>query len=317
MKKSLLGILVVILAVSIVSSGSSAAEKIRLQLRLEEGRAYSIQMIVNQEISQTIQGQQQEMTQTIGLGYIFKVEEMEAEGDALVKVTYHSALFKHDGPVGTFEYDSSNPPAEVPLLARGFAALVGQSFSMKISPDGHIKDVQGMNAMLSHILEKLDLPEGTMKTSLEKSLREQFGAQGLKESMETMMAIYPNQPVGIGDSWTERTVISRGLPMILDNTWTLKERKNGLAIIEVSSIVKPNPEAAPMEWGPARLTYDISGKQKGTIELEEATGWTTSGKLTQQFSGQIKAEGGGQIPEGMSWPISIESVISFKSFEKQ
>jgi len=311
-KTGLLGILVVILAVSIVIS--CAREKIQLQLRLQEGESHTIKVLTDQNISQTIQGQRHDIIQTTGTGHTFDVEEVDADGNALVKVTYRSVLFKQDGPMGKIEYDSSNPPAIIPPMAMGFAALVGQSFSMMISPDGHIIDVQGVDAMLTHVMKKLDIPEGPMKVSIEESLKNQFGDQALTEIMESMMAIYPEKPVGIGDSWTRKVVISKGFPMILDNTWTLKDRKGGVAIIEVSSTVNPNPEAAPIEMGTMRLSYDISGEQEGTIELQEATGWTTRAKFTQNFSGLVKIGGTPQMPEGMSWPISIDSVVSYEPF---
>ncbi len=315
-KKNLFGILVAILAVSIVISCGRVTDKIQLRLRLQEGESYNLRMITDQKIFQTIQGQRQDITQTMGMECTFNVEEVDTNGIASVKITYHSVFFKQDGPMGKIEYNSSNPPAIVPPMAVGFAALVGKSFSMKISPHGHIKDVQGVGAMLTHMMEKLDLPEGHMRTSIEKQLRDQWGDEAIKEMMENTFAIYPDKPVGIGDSWTKRVIISRGFPMILDNTWKLKARKGGVAIIEASSIVKPNPEAAPIEMGPLRLSYDISGEQKGTMELQEATGWTIRAKLTQEFSGQANMEGTPQMPEGMSWPISMESIISFEPFEE-
>ncbi|MCK4330156.1 hypothetical protein KAX02_09965 [candidate division WOR-3 bacterium] len=312
--KRVFGVLMAVLTVCFVTSCIKDKEKIQLRLCLQAGESYNLRMVVEQKISQTIQEQTQDILQTIGTGYTFDVEDVDFNGSITVKVTYHSILFKQDGPMGKFEYDSSNPPVAIPPMAMGFNALVGQSFTMIISPEGNVKDIYGVDEMLSNMIEQLDLPDFPMMDDLMKNLKGQFGDEALKENMEKMMAVFPDSPVGIGDRWTKRLVLSRGFPVILDNTWTLKARKDGLAIIEVRSVVEPNEEAPPIDMGIMKINYKLSGEQKGTMEIQEVTGWPVQGELTQKFSGQVEMEGATQLGASMSWPISIESVIRFEPF---
>lgn len=312
--KRVYGVLMAILTICFVTSCIKDKEKIQLRLCLQAGESYNLRMVAEQKISQTIQEQTQDILQTIGTGYTFDVEDVDFDGSITVKVTYHSILFKQDGPMGKFEYDSSDPPAEIPPMAMGFNALVGQSFTMIISPEGNVKDIYGVDEMLSNMIEQLDLPDFPMMDDLMKNLKGQFGDEALKENMEKMMAVFPDSPVGIGDRWTKRLVLSRGFPMILDNTWTLKARKDGLAIIEVRSVVEPNEEAPPIDMGIMKINYKLSGEQKGTMEIQEITGWPVQGELTQKFSGQVEMEGATQLGASMSWPVSIESVIRFEPF---
>ena len=312
--KRVYGVLMAILTICFVTSCIKDKEKIQLRLCLQAGESYNLRMVAEQKISQTIQEQTQDILQTIGTGYTFDVEDVDFDGSITVKVTYHSILFKQDGPMGKFEYDSSDPPAEIPPMAMGFNALVGQSFTMIISPEGNVKDIYGVDEMLSNMIEQLDLPDFPMMDDLMKNLKGQFGDEALKENMEKMMAVFPDSPVGIGDRWTKRLVLSRGFPMILDNTWTLKASKDGLAIIEVRSVVEPNEEAPPIDMGIMKINYKLSGEQKGTMEIQEITGWPVQGELTQKFSGQVEMEGATQLGASMSWPVSIESVIRFEPF---
>jgi hypothetical protein len=197
-------------------------------------------------------------------------------------------------------------------LAKGYAALVGESFVFKISEEGIIKDVGGVDALRTRMLKKLNLPEGERKVEIEKNFKENFNNETLKEQMAKMMAIYPQNPIGIGESWTKKVLTSKGVPALLDNTWTLKERKNGIAIVEVSSIIEPNPEAQPTKIGNVTLSYNVKGEQKGTIEIKEATGLITGGKIIQKLSGEIKMVGNPQAPQGLVWPMSIESIIKIE-----
>ena len=99
--------------------------------------------------------------------------------------------------------------------------------------------------------------------------------------------------------------------MIIENKWKLKARKAGVAIIEVHSIIKPYKGAEETEKGPMKIDYDMSGEQKGQIEMQETTGLITRGRITQQTSGQMKMEASGPMPE-MSLDMDSESIISFE-----
>jgi hypothetical protein len=308
-----MGLLVTLLALGLTSScgGGAQEEKLQLRLNLEAGESYRLRMITDQKVSQTIQGQQQDLTQTVGIGYTFDVGEVKSDGSMLATVTYEWVRFEQKGPAGEILYDSANPPDRIDPSAAGYPALLGQSFTMELSPEGQVKDLWGVDDMLAGILGALDLPPGGMRDTLEQSFRSQFGEQSMKENMENMMAIYPADPVDIGDTWTKKVVVATGFPMILENSWTLKSRQDGVATIAVFSKVEPNPDAPPLEIGPIKISYELSGEQQGTMELDEGTGWTLGAHMTQAFSGEMK------MGDDMSWPISIDSTVRWEALDEQ
>jgi uncharacterized membrane protein YgcG len=100
--------------------------------------------------------------------------------------------------------------------------------------------------------------------------------------------------------------------MILDSKWTLKERRNGVAIIEVVSTVKPNPEAKPVEIGSSEVTSsaEFTGNQQGLIEMQESTGLIIRSKINQQISGQNKITRPG-VPDKIT-PMDITGVLTLE-----
>lgn len=316
MKKGLFGILVLILIASIVTVWDRETGRLELRLDFQEGKTYSQRMLTEQEIHQTIAGQQYDVTQTIGMGYSYTISEVDADGNAWIKATYDSTILKQESPMGGIEYDSSNPPEVVDPAAMGFAALVGQGFRMKLSPQGYIQDIQGVDEMITRMLEQFGLLQDPALDALEQSLRDQFGEKAIKESMGNTMAIYPETPVKVGDAWNKTVVVSLGFPMILENTWTLVERQSGVAMIEVHSTIEPNLEEGPVEIGLTKLSYNISGEQWGTVEIDESTGWTLYSGITQQVSGTITLEGGDLGDETITWPISLESTLTLETVEE-
>lgn len=298
-----------------ISLGTVNGKDLELRLRLKKGDSYSLKMTVDQKTFQTVMGQKHDMAQTIGFGYVFDVNDVAKDGTAMIKFTFKSSYFKQQGPTGTIEYDSSNPTDTDHPMAKTFASIMGQSLTMQVTPKWHVKEIKGCDEMINHILEQLDLPEGPTTDQIVKSIKDQFGDKAFKEIWQQMMNIYPEKPIAIGDFWSRRFAYSMGVPMIIENAWILKERKNGIAFIDVNSKIKSDPDAGPVKMGNMTLTYDVTGDQNGTLELLEATGWIIRAKLIQKLSGMVEYSG---VPalEGRNVPISIESVINIETLDQ-
>lgn len=284
----------------------SAGPKVDLKLNLAEGKTYKLMTTTDQDIQQKPMGQTQNMEQTIGLGLTHTVEGLTEDGNAVVKVTYEKVRYVNDGnPVlGRTEYDSDNPPAEVPLMAQGFAGLVGQSFNMTITPEGKVTDISGVEDMISKMADGMDVSEAE-KAQMKEQLKMQFGDQALKESMENTMAIYPENPVGVGDTWEKEVSITSGFPMTVKNRYTVKSVSDSRVILDVESDVTTNDAA--MDVGGMNIDYDLGGSQSGVIEIDRNTGWVVKSTMTQDINGDVAAQ-------GMNWPISIKSEISVKEY---
>lgn len=303
---TLAGILII---AALLASCGGGDKKLDLRLRLEAGKSYGTKMVADQIITQTLGGQTQIMTQSIGMAYTYDVQGVETDGTMRVKVTYDWVRVAQDGPMGSFSYDSAHAPATIPEAARAYTALVGQGFFLQLRPNGEIVDVQGVDQMLAHMLDAMGVPAGSERDELEASLRSQFGNEALKESFEKAALFYPDKPVAVGDSWSKDISLETGMPMVLATTWTLKARKDGVAVVETRSDVRRNPEAKPVEMAGMTIAYELSGEQSGSMELDEKTGWLLNGTMKQNLAGQISAM-------GMTWPMTVVSDIRFEPWGK-
>lgn len=285
-----------------------STEKITLKLNLEEGKIYTLDMDMDQDITQEPGGNKINMKQQMKMGFSFEVKEVDSDGNTMMDVAFDSIYFSQNGPMGHTVYDSKNESGEVPLMAKGFAALVGEGFSMELTPEGFINDVQGVDLMLDRIMERIDLPLGSQVDQIKEQMKRSFGDEAMLSQMESMMSIFPDKPVGIGDTWSRRFVMSGMMPMTINNKWKLKERRNGRAIIEVKSDIEPNQSATTLETALGKMKYNLSGTQQGTLELDEATGWTVRAVMNQEMAGKIEMG-------NMSWPITSKSVITMGNRE--
>ncbi len=295
---------------------SGCTHKVNLILKLKQGKSYNITITNNQHISQAIQDVTYEIDQTTTIEYTFDVKEVDPNDNAFVRVTYQSVHFNIKGATDEIEYDSSNPPEEVPPLMKGFAAIVGESFDVQITPKGAIMKVTGLESFIQRMMDKIDLPYGSQRDIIEKNLAENYGEKAVQEMLENMLKVFADKSVKVGQSWEKKIEMRKTIPMIIESTYTLRELSSDIAYIDIESLLKPNPVTLPDRSGLMQFIYDISGTQKGTLEIELDSGLIRHAQFNQKMSGDVRVAGTKGMPQSMSWPVKISSVISIDSVRK-
>ena len=279
-------VVLAIAAGAVVVCPAGAQQKIRYELKLSKGQKYYVQNVTEQQIFQAVMGQPQSMEQTIGIGVDLDVNDVDGSGNMLVYHKYSWIQFRQKGPVGEIVYDSAKKDVRVPAGAEGFAALVGEGYLMKLTPRGRVVEVKGAERMAANVRRKL--PPGRTGDQMMKPLGRYFTEKAIKEGTEASMGIYPDKPVGVGDSWNTKIVLSQGFAVIVESEWAVKGRKEGVATVGIVSTIKPNPKAEPLDMGVMKMSYQLSGKQDGTMQLQESTGMVLSSKMDQEISGEVK-----------------------------
>ncbi|MGD8922241.1 MAG: DUF6263 family protein [Candidatus Zixiibacteriota bacterium] len=305
---------VIVLALALLVS-CGGQEKINMKLALSVGDIHHLRLTTDQQIVQEIMGQKQEVSQKIAMGYMYEVKNMSDEGNALVQVTYQTIQFDQTSPQGTVHFDSEQPADSVPAGAMGLAALVGQSFDMLVAPSAHIIEIQGIDQLITRMMEKLGVPTDSTGNRVRASLEEQFGGDALREAMENLMAIYPENAVSVGDTWTATRNITKGFPMKIADSLTFKERSDGVATIAIDAVISSNPDVPPLQMGQLQVVYDVSGTQTGTMQIDEQSGWIVHAEQVQKVSGDMKVLPNPQMPDGMSWPINMTTTATVDKFE--
>ncbi|MGK0288716.1 MAG: hypothetical protein ACI86H_000135 [bacterium] len=288
-------------------------ESVLLRLKPKLGQTYHLYMDAQQQVLQTVQGSVMNIIQQIGLGYKFTVTFVSKDGTTENNVTYTSTKFNQIGATGKIEYDSKNPPAKIPAQAKGFAALVGKKFSVKMTSSGKVIEVKGIKKMINAIISSLKL-RTVEKKMMSKFLENRFGKKAIQELVDSMMAFYPEKAVKVGDIWKKEVSKTKGFPIKLENQWILQKRNQGIAEIGVLSKVVPLTSVKPMQVGFVQLKYEVTGTQKGVMELSESTGWITSAVIVQNLAGKVTLKQA-FTKKVTSWPISMTSVIKYSQIK--
>ena len=290
------------------------SKKVDLKLRLNPGDSRTVTITQDLQITQEFMGNK--MTQPVKTRQVFamNVESIDAEGWATVNVTFKDYDLPDMGGFGGGFGEMGD---------LGDLSLEGKGFTMAVSPDGRVTAVRGMNAIATELGKKMKemledvnmdsfpMPpqmqaqmKSKMGDSLQTMLRERAGDDAIREQMEQVFAIYPDMPVGVGDSWTKTQALSKGMaPMTISEAWTLTGRKDGVATLECQAEIAPNPSARPLKVMGVTVKMELTGKQTTTVEVDEKTGWILTSTTTEDLQGTTEA-GPMSIPvhrEGTTW----------------
>jgi hypothetical protein len=268
---------------SLISIGAFAQKTYVLRQNYPTGYKYGFSITSDQIINQKIGGQDVHLTQNIGTDYTFDITEGHS-GEKDIKVTYNRIFIKSIamGTTMTFNSDDQDSTKKNP-----FSGLKGASFFMTVTPNGGIKTVAGIEKMLDNMAVKMSNDTNQVK-QIKNELSKQFSAEVVKQTMESSFKIYPDRAVNIGDSWTVDTKMQMSMPIETITQYTLKEVKDGIAILSVKGtlVSKGNFEAMGN-----KMETDLSGTNSGETSLDIKTGIVLNSHLRIELYGKMKSMG--------------------------
>ncbi|MDW3647852.1 MAG: DUF6263 family protein [Bacteroidia bacterium] len=280
---------------------------ILLQVNMEKGQSFRYKQDIKQQISQSIMGMENEMSQNIGFGFEMSVVDV-IDGRPKVKVSYLSASYMMDNPMMQVDFDSEKSMENVPDAALGAAALIGLNFYGYVNKEGNLENMEGLEAFQEGLIENMRKLNPNVNEMMVAAMKEQYSAEKMQESFSGLSAFYPKTRVNVGDSWNQKMSIKTTFEMDLDTDYTLNKVEDGKAYLGVNSRLTTNPDT-PLEVQGMLLSYAMEGDQTGETIVDLKTGMAISSTINQDINGIMTMEGG-QIPEPTEVPMGIKSITT-------
>lgn len=285
-----------------------SAEKVALRLRVKKDEVRRMQASTRQTIRQTIAGQEQVTEQDMRCGLIYRILETAEDGSFVVETTYDSVAMKMSMMGMVVDYDSAKSPEDVPEMARPMAALLGKKLRIRMDVRGGITAVEGIRELIDGMIEDSAGDDPAQKEMMRSMMEQALPEEAFKDMLSQNLTRLPEEPVGVGGSWKWKVDMKKPFPMVLEGTMTLRERREGRCRVDLEGTLASQEGGGLMEMGPMKMRFHLKGKQKGTVVIDEATGWTTETRIDQEFSGKMDLET--EEAEGMSIPMSCTQVIT-------
>ncbi|MEM6698899.1 MAG: DUF6263 family protein [Bacteroidota bacterium] len=280
-----------------------------LKMTAEPSNKYVYRSSNMTETNISVMGMDQKVMMDQTMEQEYDIQKTNEDGSMDIKLTTLSMQMEQTNPMMSMTFDSKNPDKNEPAdMVEGLKALVGKEYVLKMSPQGKVIELETEGGAFSGAFD--NIPNGA---AMEEQMEAQFGTSAIKQSMSQMTGFFPDEPVKVGDTWTKNNKIEAGMAMMVETTYTLKERKNGIAYIDFTAKVTSDPDSKGIEMMGMQMKYDLAGTQSGTIQVDEKTGWTKETKGKQDMKGKMQMSGG---PTGeMSADMDIVTEYTYQQIK--
>lgn len=291
---------------------SMFSQTCNLRFNLEKGNEYKIKQEVLQTTKQTINGEEQNVETKIVTTMAFNVKE-STNDFLLVEVSVSDMFFSMKSPKVSMEYDSGKEPAQGDINGLLYSKMLGKKYSVLFDKKGEVKQVTGINELMTSILESMNISDANMKAQVMHKMEGMFGEKIIKGNMEVMTSIFPNKEVGVGSIWKNTVNQMSVMPVDYVNSWKLKSYDDGVAsILGISSIVPVDKDKWKNVDG-IPTKYELNGMQSANINVDGKTGWILSSSIESFLKGRILMGKCDRLPQGMEVPVEINTITKYKS----
>jgi hypothetical protein len=261
----------------------TVSAQVKLSFNPEMGTKYEYFADVVQNIKQSVMGQEMLTEMQMKSTYLMEIKSKTPQ-EIKVQFTYSDFIISVSSAMINMKYDSKKPienPTEMDkMLEKILKELINKPFEVVFAPDGSVKSVTGMEAIIENMLKAV-AADGQMGALIGAQMSQQFSDESMKSSFSQSFNFYPENAVKIGDSWNVKNkMLVSGMNLDSDMKNTLKGVNGNMATIEIAGDINMT-----MEGG------KLSGKQTGTMIVDSASGIPETSDVTQNISGSINMQG--------------------------
>lgn len=285
------------------------SQKVDISMNLAKGETYHLKMNTNSSVHQEINGNKIDIKMTILGDISYQIEDF-VEDVYTMNVAYENMTMSMDIPQkGTMTFSSDSANSSNPASAI-LSALTKHTFQVKMSKKGEVKEVTGMDSLMSAVFSKVPNANSAQMAQLSSQIEKSYGKESFKNNLGMVMSSFPANKVGVGESWEYIQNLNGIFPMNTSTTYTLSEIKSELLLIKgVSTISIDN---APILTSGMTMKYNIQGDMNSEVNLDRKTGWVKSAKVVQIIQGEMIVQKSENDENPMKIPMAVTSVISFE-----
>jgi hypothetical protein len=244
----------------------------------------------------------------------FDIDEVDENGFAWVKYTYRRTSQKIKGPNIDVDFDSNIETKKIHLQALPMLLVIGEGLYIRISPQGRVDKINGLQAVLSNVNSNVPRTTDRDKLTITNAIDEMLSESSIKRTLEEQLAVFPDpsrlgveprQGANHNPEWS-RTVEVPAKKTVQKWSYRLKSSKDGITIVDVNLDITPSADTQEVVRGGIKYRRQTSGQGQGQIEINlNATGPRPIVKsvITQDLTEEMKVSSQGPM---LRVPRSVE-----------
>jgi len=283
------------------------SQSINLSLNLTKGKEYSHNIKVNENINQIINNQDANLKLIIDGSIKYLVKD-KLDNGYRIDMSYNKLSMLTQTEHLSVEISSENKDA----ISSIFASMMNKPIYLHINNTGKVIDIKNVESLWEQSVNQVDVLPEEQKLQIKEELLRFFGSKTLKGSIELLTAIYPNQPINIGDNWDITIHIENELKLIVSTKYELVAITSDYALIRGNSTVKTINSDEYIELNGEYIRYDAEGTILSDIKLDKESGWIIDAKIIQKMQASAFIKENSQLPSGMQLKLNTtsETIVS-------
>lgn len=227
-----------------------------LTVTLNPGDQFPLRKVVQQELLQDSPTAIPQRNQSrLELLLAITVQDKQ-EGRTKLSVRYDRVKYEHQIADERISFDSTQATGEVPVGVRAYRDMVQDGFSFWIGPDNQIVQVEGLAEFLDRCLRNVPVEQ---RQDVVLGIEAGSGETGIANFVDNSIGLLPfGRPTAPGESWQRQQQVSRPVPLHINNTYTLKELTDQLAVIDIRGEISPSTTLNTLN-GDNGLRVSVSG----------------------------------------------------------
>lgn len=308
MKTLLLSFVSMMLGVSLFAQNSAT-----LKLNLEKNKVYRFGSNTEQTISQTIQGVAQ--TTNVKSNSTMSLKMMDATPDFIIAEIRFDTIISNTNAMGKISIINSAMDGNIgssdmtEVMTCIMNRLSKNALFVKMDYSGKIIEIVNLKMLSDIVLKDTSAITGAMAPMIKLQLSNTINDKSLKTMIETITYNLPAKEINTGGKWDQvLNMNSGGMALDISTNYRLDQVKGNLALITAESNIQVSPNAEPLDYGGAKITYDdLKGMGKSNLTVDTKTG------LAKESTGKTKISGTLNLnAQGMSMQIPMEIDIEAK-----
>jgi len=266
------------------ASCKTTSEAVNLKVLMPKGTQYEYTSSMDMNMTQNFQGQEMKMSNKMTFMYLFDVIRDSANWKTVTSTIQRMKMDMNAmGQNMSFDTDNATDTSgPMGMMNRMFAGIKGKQFSFTINDKGEVGTVSGMRELVESMVPA-DMPN-------RQQALQQMGAglneESFKQNIQQSFAVFPKNPVKIGDSWKDTTTMTnQGMTMKSANTYTLESVDKGNAVIKISSVLSSDQSKIN------GMDMSLKGSNNGKYTYDMSTGMVLDGNLKMLMDMEMSAQG--------------------------
>ncbi len=294
----------------LIKTSSGFAQLYSIEFNPKHNNQFKTYCMVETNLKQTVMGIEQNIDMTMEMNFAHRVmEDPDFNGFNLLseyKRMYLNITYAFDKVImDTDRHDSTD------MLSSMMKKLMNKPFSILISKNGEILEVNGFENYIPEVLTNLELDD-YVKSLMAEELRNSMGEELIRQNFSNFFGFYPPGPVKRNDTWdVNYNVEQSGMKLFFTGKGALVDITPRTYLLRIVGTIINIADDSNDNAG--KLT--LAGRQVSEVLIDRSNGWPLKSTVSQEISGVLMISETSGSPETTEVPMQMKMKMNMNSIK--